>query len=283
MSKLFRTTLWILSGIGLIAFFIQTLSTFLISPLMGLLSLLIAAVLVALVIYLLQRSPMWARPARLWATLAFLWGGGVAVALALISAGPVMQLAIGTGWVDAMMSWSGAYPEEISKATGVIFVLMSFRQLNRPWHGWTVGAVVGLGFEACENILYGAMGATMHPDSDIQGLFEMWGLRLVAGPGLHVLLTALAGWGIGWALYAAAKPLWWRLGVFLGCLAAAFLLHFCWNYLHDSEVAAIIQAVTVALILYPLSIWLVLRGNMLAKTDETYSHSTADDALAFIR
>ena len=60
MSKLFRTTLWILSAIGLIAFFFQTLSTFLISPLMGLLSLLIAAILVALVIYLLQRSPMWA-------------------------------------------------------------------------------------------------------------------------------------------------------------------------------------------------------------------------------
>ncbi len=59
--------------------------------------------------------------------------------------------------------------------------------------------------------------------------------------------------------------------------------HFCWNYLHDSEVAAIIQAVTVALILYPLSIWLVLRGNKLARSDESYSHSTADDALAYIR
>ncbi|WP_408922275.1 hypothetical protein ACKFR4_11360 [Corynebacterium tuberculostearicum] len=47
--------------------------------------------------------------------------------------------------------------------------------------------------------------------------------------------------------------------------------------------AAIIQAVTVALILYPLSIWLVLRGNKLARSDESYSHSTADDALAFIR
>ena len=44
MSKLFRTTLWILSGVGLIAFLVQTLSTFLISPLMGLLSLLIAAI-----------------------------------------------------------------------------------------------------------------------------------------------------------------------------------------------------------------------------------------------
>ncbi len=61
MSKLFRTTLWILSGIGLIAFFFQTLSTFLISPLMGLLSLLIAGVgmlSVAFVFqYLAHRKP----------------------------------------------------------------------------------------------------------------------------------------------------------------------------------------------------------------------------------
>ena len=56
MSKLFRTTLWIFSGVGLIAFLVQTLSTFLISPLMGLLSLLIAAVLVTLIFYLLQLS-----------------------------------------------------------------------------------------------------------------------------------------------------------------------------------------------------------------------------------
>ena len=46
--------------------------------------------------------------------------------------------------------------------------------------------------------------------------------------------------------------------------------------------AAIIQAVGIALILYPLSIWLVLRGNKLAKADESYSHSTAEDALAFV-
>ena len=108
-------------------------------------------------------------------------------------------------------------------------------------------------------------------------------LALAVPAAIVVAILGLLTLGLGWALYAAAKPLWWRIGVFLGCLAAAFLLHFCWNYLHDSEVAAIIQAVTVALILYPLSIWLVLRGNKLAKADESYSHSTADDALAFVQ
>lgn len=201
MSKLFRTALWIFSGLGLIGFISQTVITLLISPLMGIISILIAAILVAVVIALLRLSPMWARPARVWAPLAFLWGSGMAISLASMSSPAVMQLAINSGWIDSFMSWSGAYPEEISKATGVLFVLMSFRQLNRPWHGWMVGAVIGLGFEANENILYGSMGATTHPDSDFTGLIQMWGLRLIAGPGLHVLLTALAGWGIGWALY----------------------------------------------------------------------------------
>ena len=283
MSKLFRTALWIFSGLGLIGFISQTVITLLISPLMGIISILIAAILVAVVIALLRLSPMWARPARVWAPLAFLWGSGMAISLAAISSTPVMQLAINSGWVDSFMSWSGAYPEEISKAAGVLFVLMSFRQLNRPWHGWMVGAVVGLGFEANENILYGSMGATTHPDSDFAGLIQMWGLRLIAGPGLHVLLTALAGWGIGWALYAAAKPLWWRISVALGCLAASFLLHFGWNYLHDSDIAAVIQALAVAIILYPLSVWLILRGNKYAHDDDSYSHSTAEEALAFTR
>lgn len=69
----------------------------------------------------------------------------------------------------------------------------------------------------------------------------------------------------------------------LGCLAVSFLLHFGWNYLHDSDIAAIIQALAVAIILYPLSVWLILRGNTYAKNDDSYSHSTAQDALAFTR
>lgn len=283
MSKLFHAALWIFSGLGLIGFLYQTFMTLLISPLIGLISFLIAAIIVAIVIALMRRSPMWARPARVWVPLALLWGSGVAMSLSSISAPPVMELAINSGWVNSFMAWAGAYPEEISKAIGVLFILLSFRQLNRPWHGWMVGAVIGLGFEANENILYGSMGATTHPESDFTGLVQMWGIRLIGGPGLHVLLTALAGWGIGWALYAAAKPLWWRISVALGCLAASFLLHFGWNYLYDSAIFAVIQALVVALILYPLSIWLIRRCNKYARSDESYSHSTTADALVFTR
>ena len=71
MSKLFRTALWIFSGLGLIGFISQTVITLLISPLMGIISILIAAILVAVVIALLRLSPMWARPARVWDRLPF--------------------------------------------------------------------------------------------------------------------------------------------------------------------------------------------------------------------
>ena len=36
-------------------------------------------------------------------------------------------------------------------------------------------------------------------------------------------------------------------------------------------------------VLTSAGVWLVLRGNKLARSDESYSHSTADDALAYIR
>ena len=38
-------------------------------------------------------------------------------------------------------------------------------------------------------------------------MLQMWGLRLVAGPCLHMSFTAIAGFGIGWAIYAAHKRL----------------------------------------------------------------------------
>ena len=52
MSKLFRTALWIFSGLGLIGFISQTVITLLISPLMGIISILIAAILVLSLIHI---------------------------------------------------------------------------------------------------------------------------------------------------------------------------------------------------------------------------------------
>lgn len=273
MSKLFRIALWVIIGLCLPVALVNLVASFILAPLPGLVSLLFGLVLLALGIYLWRLSPMWARPARGWVAASVLWGGAAAVTLALASSMPLSSLTVGLGWEQSMMSWSGAYPEEFSKALGVVFVLLSFRQLNRPWHGLIVGALVGWGFEVFENSLYASMGAIMHPTSDWIGMLQMWGLRLVAGPGLHLSFTAIAGFGIGWAIYAAHRPWWWRLGVGVGALFCSFCLHFAWNYMWDETWQLITQYVLVAAIMYPLVITLIIRGNRLAKQDDSYSHS----------
>ena len=113
----------------------------------------------------------------------------------------------------------------------------------------------------------------MHPTSDWIGMLQMWGLRLVAGPCLHMSFTAIAGFGIGWAIYAAHKPWWWRLGIGVGALFVSFCLHFAWNYMWDATWQLIAQYILVALIMYPLVIYLGIRAHRLAKADDTYSHS----------
>ncbi|MDO5032583.1 PrsW family intramembrane metalloprotease [Corynebacterium sp.] len=269
--KLFQAALWVIIALGSLPALLNFGVMFLPAPGPAALSLLIAAALGAVGVALWRVSPMWVKGAG-WASASVLWGCTAAVSLAFIPGAPLMSTAATVGWDGAIMSWAGAYPEEFSKALGVLFILLSFRQLNRPWHGMVVGAMVGWGFEVYENFLYSVTGALMHPSSDWLGMLQMWGLRLLAGPGLHMCLTALAGYGIGWALFSAYKPLWWRLAVGFGTLAGSFLLHFAWNYMWDATWVMIVQYVLVAAVLYPTVIYAVLRGNRRARADTTYSY-----------
>src|SRR5699024_11332631 len=54
--------------------------------------------------------------------------------------------------------------------------------------------------------------------------------RVLFRSGIHIMCTAIAGWGIGWALFAAHKSRAWRAGSVLGWWLVAFSIHFAWNY-----------------------------------------------------
>lgn len=231
---------------------------------------------VALVVFGLSRMPLWPRMSRrstIWWVLACLmWGGGFALIPVMVVATSVMNSAEALGWKDAVNAFGGAYPEEPIKAFGVLLIVMMFAGLNRPWHGLVTGALVGLGFETTENLLYGSMLATIDPISDMRGALAGWGLRLVAGPFLHIIWTAIAGWGIGLALFTADRRIAWRLGAALGWLAVPFIAHFLWNYL-GSDPVAIFTSVLASLIQYPVIIWLIARAWKPARDDATYVHT----------
>ena len=279
MSKLFHV-LTIISMVigGLVAAFMFATSLFL-SPGLGVLSVVLSAVYFALFIYLLSRLPFWPHKrtgeSRTWLYAGLLWGGGVSVIFTLPIAIPVMEIFAYTESHYSVYSWGGAYPEEIIKALGIVVICLAFTQLSRPWHGFIVGGIVGLGFETIENVLYGSTGAQMHQDSDWAGFWETWGLRVLAGPGLHIVCTAIAGWGIGWALFAHNKTRLWRLGTALLWWFVAFLIHFAWNYDLVYNTPMVIKIIVVMVFMYYIFWRICMHSIKLYKADLGQSYTPA--------
>lgn len=278
MSRLFRASLIALTVIGVpvLLYFMGT--NFLISWVGALLGVGLGALYLVLVLWLFSRSPMW--PGRggagwKWVAGSLLWGGGVSFALVMIGGLPIMALTERLGWKIVSASFGGAYPEEISKVLGVGVILFAFRGLNRPWHGLMTGALIGLGFEVTENIMYGAFGALLDPNTDLSGSLDVWGVRVFAGPGLHIVFSALAGWGLGLAVFVAGRSRAWRFGVAGWWLFVAFALHFAWNLLWPREAWLIANYLVVSAVMYPLVIVVWVRAHRMAKADTSYAYSPA--------
>lgn len=274
MSRLFRITLILLMILGTPVFVYFAGVNFLFSWVGGLLGIVFGVVYVLFLLFLFSRSPMW--PDRegagwRWVLASLLWGGGVSFAFVMVGGIPILVLADRLGLVVTAASFGGAYPEEIAKLLGAGVLLFTFRGLNRPWHGFMTGALIGLGFEVAENAMYGAFGAMLDPNTDLTGTLEMWGLRVVVGPGLHIVFSALAGWGLGQAVFRAGKSTGWRVGVTAGWLFVAFALHFAWNLLWPVEWMQITSYGVVALIMYPLFAWVWIRAHRAARADTSYA------------
>jgi RsiW-degrading membrane proteinase PrsW (M82 family) len=279
MSKFFRVLTIISMAVGVIGFSFMFFTALIMSPGLGLLSVVLTAVYFVIAIFLLSRLPFWPQKrdgeSRIWIYAALLWGGGVAIILTLPIATPVMEIFGYLGYRADVYSWAGAYPEEIIKALGIVVICLAFTQLSRPWHGFIVGGVIGLGFEVLENVLYGASGAQMHQDSDWDGFWETWGLRVLAGPGLHLVCTAIAGWGIGWALFAGNKSRMWRLGTALLWWFVAFAIHYAWNYDLVDNTPMVIKIITVMAIMYYIFARICIRSMKLYRADLGQSYTPA--------
>ncbi|WJZ16748.1 hypothetical protein CGUA_00695 [Corynebacterium guangdongense] len=264
-------TLIIAVVLGLPAMLASLIGAFLVSPVGGAAGVVLGIAYTVVTVLLLRATPFWPPGVTGWWVIASLsWGASVGMLAAGIAGLPWIDLAIAMNWEDSLASFGGAYPEEIGKGVGVAVILLAFRRLNRPWHGLATGALVGLGFEVIENILYGASLATLHVNSDLLGALQTWGLRLVAGAFMHVIWTAFAGWGLGQALFTAGRSLPWRAGVALGWLGVAFALHFGWNYLGGGEAWALVRVVLISVVMYAVFIWLVIRAWRLARADHSY-------------
>lgn len=255
---------WLIASIGVPSAVIAALINGIFSPQALGLGLIFGATYLVAGILLFRAGPLWPRAGALFVLSCLAWGASVSLLITVLPAMGWLMITQKLGWDALEASFSGAYPEEIAKALGVLVMCYCFRRINRPWHGFVAGGLVGLGFEVIENIMYGAVGALFDANSDFDGAVTMWGMRLLAGPFLHVVLTSLSGWGIGLAMFQRDRlsGLWW--------FVAALGLHFLWNVIPPNDAFLDVQYVILSLIIYPLFVSIYVRAIRAKKLDNSY-------------
>jgi RsiW-degrading membrane proteinase PrsW (M82 family) len=158
--------------------------------------------------------------------LAFLWGAGISVLLAMLLNTAGLMLV----WAPLLGDDQGFFVtatvvapvvEETLKGLVLLgFLWFRRHELNGPTDGIIYGSMVGLGFATIENISY-YMAAG--PEA-VAGTFV---LRGILTPLVHPLCTSLTG--IGVATAALREPGRGRVGPVLAGLLGAMLLHAVWN------------------------------------------------------
>lgn len=200
-------------------------------PLAILVSALISVLVFALGFTLLRWfRPVHAPPAGA-SFAAFAWGatgacGGALAANHLLAVWmKSTSLSFGSAWAAAL---TAPLNEEVMKAAGVALLALAVPRLIRgPVDGMVFGALVGLGFEILENLIYAVnqivqTGAT----APVGAVLQTYALRQgVTGLGSHWTMAAVSGAGIGFLIARGRRG----IGPFLGFFLLAMAMHWLFD------------------------------------------------------
>jgi RsiW-degrading membrane proteinase PrsW (M82 family) len=160
---------------------------------------------------------------------AFVWGGVVAVGIAL-----ALEVWIQNTWDlsdKTTASFVAPLAEEPAKC---LFLLLTFVRARRVIDGFLDGLIyagmVGVGFAFVENIGYYASSYLGSPDIQVagaQGVTTTFIVRGVFSPFAHPLFTSAFGIAIGLAVTRKSKIA--KVALVIGGLAGSATLHGLWN------------------------------------------------------
>lgn len=203
------------------------------------------ATLVALALFALLAVPFWLfvqeldflerEPAGLLA-VAFCWGGLVATSVSIPGSTALENLIAKLGSPGLAADWGAALAgptvEEIAKTLGVVaIVLIARSQVNSVLDGVVYGAMVGLGFQIVEDIVFAVGAVALAGQGDeIQPVITTFLVRgFLAGVWSHTLFGALAGAGIGYLVVSVDRGWPRRIGMAALALSGAWASHVLWN------------------------------------------------------
>ncbi|MGX6604429.1 PrsW family intramembrane metalloprotease [Micromonosporaceae bacterium Da 78-11] len=127
---------------------------------------------------------------------------------------------------------AGPAVEETAKTLGVVaIVLIARAQVNSVLDGVVYGAMVGLGFQIVEDIVFAIGAVALAGRGDhVQPVIATFLLRgFLSGIWSHTLFGALAGAGIGYLVLHRDRGLANRIGVAMLAVLGAWASHVLWN------------------------------------------------------
>ncbi|GAA2843283.1 hypothetical protein Acy02nite_67610 [Actinoplanes cyaneus] len=203
------------------------------------------ATITALALFALLAVPFWLfvqeldfferEPAGLL-VLAFSWGGLVATSVSIPGSTAVENLIAKLGSPGLAADWGAALAgptvEEIAKTLGVIAVVLIARsQVNSVLDGVVYGAMVGLGFQIVEDIVFAIGAVALAGQGDqVQPVITTFLVRgFLAGVWSHTLFGALAGAGIGYLVVSTDRGRPRRVATAALALFGAWASHVLWN------------------------------------------------------
>jgi RsiW-degrading membrane proteinase PrsW (M82 family) len=206
--------------------------------------------------------------------VAFAWGGLVATSVSIPGSVALENLIAKLGSPGLAADWGAALAgptvEEIAKTLGVVaIVLIARSQVNSVLDGVVYGALVGLGFQIVEDIVFAIGAVALAGQGDeIRPVITTFLVRgFLAGVWSHTLFGALAGAGIGYLVVATDRGWPRRLTMAGLALFGAWASHVLWNSpllregLGNGAVALLAVLVFKGLPPLVLILWLVRRAH----------------------
>ena len=168
--------------------------------------------------------------------MAFAWGGVVATSVSIPGSAALEDLIAKLGSLRLAADWGAALAgptvEETAKTLGVVaIVLIARAQVNSVLDGVVYGAMVGLGFQIVEDIVFALGAVALAGQGDhVQPVIATFLLRgFLSGIWSHTLFGALAGAGIGYLVLHRDRSPAHRIGVALLAVLGAWASHVLWN------------------------------------------------------
>ncbi|MDI6102834.1 PrsW family intramembrane metalloprotease [Actinoplanes sp. NEAU-A12] len=168
--------------------------------------------------------------------LAFAWGGLVATSVSIPGSAALDNLIAKLGSPDLAAEWGAALAgptvEEIAKTLGVVaIVLIARAQVNSVLDGIVYGALVGLGFQIVEDVVFAIGAVQLAGEGDqVRPVITTFLVRgFLAGVWSHTLFGALAGAGIGYLVVHRDRTRSHRIAVAVLAVLAAWASHSLWN------------------------------------------------------